>query len=304
MRFWSDIFRTESIQADKEDSRGEVIFFKIFELFVAVFVIRFAWEWGIYIQQISEVVLPLGIAEYIDISFMFDNGISLVNAGLMTLFVGMGFFRIFPRLAYPAAILLFHLHYAARYCLGEISHGSNFMGMSLLALALAFLFFREPANYRHFALGFLIFFVGLGYTSAGMSKLIGTGLDWPSGEHLWLWIAERRVDVLSATGAFTPNLLQEYILRYHWLSTVTLSFGLLTELLGFLFWFPRTRPWIAVALMGMHLGVYLSMNIMFDLYIYELLILGFPWAAWMDRYLDFRDSRLARAGYELSARLA
>lgn len=293
MNFWDNIF-----SFSQKESEGEALYFKLFELFVVSFVIHFAWDWGIYIQQISEVVLPLGIAEYIDISFMFDHNISLINAALMTLFAGFGFFRIFSRYSYLIAFALFHLHYAARFSLGEISHGSNFIGMSLLALALALLLFRNPTTYRRFALGFVIFFVGLGYTSAGISKLIGTGLTWPSGEHLWLWIAEREVDVMSGSGVFSPNLIQELALEHHFLATLTLIFGLLTELFGFLIWFKKFRPYIATALIVMHLGVYISMNIMFSAYILELLVIGYPWIYLLNKNFNLEQNYFARLSYQ------
>ncbi|MDX1638081.1 MAG: hypothetical protein R3281_08940 [Balneolaceae bacterium] len=280
MNFWKNLLRLETTP-----TRGEQLHFRIFELFTVVSVINFAWQWGFYIQQIGEVVLPLGIAQYIDISFMFDNGISLVNAALMTLFCLLGFFRVFPRGAYAIAVLFFHLHYVSRFSLGEISHGSNFIGMSLLALALALFFFNEPRFYQRFAFGFLFFFMGIGYTSAGVAKLIGTGITWPDGAHLWLWIAERKVDVLSAGGTFSPNWIQELALENRFVSTLILTFGLLTEVLGFLLWFSKTRPYIATALIGMHIGVYISMNIMFGVYILELLILGYPWGRWFDKFL-------------------
>jgi len=298
VKFWKHL-----LKYDRESTKGELIHFKVFELFVIGYVIFFAWDWGVYIQQIGEVVLPLGIAQYIDVSFMFDHGLSLINASLMTLFALFGFFRILPRYSYMIAFLCFHLHYVSRYSLGEISHGSNFIGMSLLALALSLLFFREPRTYRKFAFGFLFFFMGVGYTSAGISKLIGTGISWPDGSHLWLWMAERRVDVFSAGGSFSLNWIQELALQYRWFATLTLAFGLVAEVLGFLLWFDKTRPYIAVALIAMHYGVYLTMNIMFDMYIYELLILGFPWGIWLNSRLDHQN-KILNYGYKWSARFA
>lgn len=290
MTFWKNIFNYE-----QESSRGDALHFTLFELFIVLSVIFFAWDWGFYIQQIGEVILPLGIAQYIDISFMFSNGISLMNAFLMTLFSLLGFFRIFPRYSYAVVFLCFHLHYVSRYSLGEISHGSNFIGMSVLALALALFFFNSPKEYHRFVFGFLFFFMGIGYTSAGICKLIGTGLTWPDGTHLWLWLAETRIDVLSATGSSTLNWLQSMALKHHWLATLILSFGLLTELSGILLWFNKTRIFIGTALIGMHIGVYISMSIMFDVYILELLILCFPWGQWLDKYFD-RNVLLKKGG--------
>lgn len=299
MNFWKNLFHL-----NREPTKGEALYFKIFELFIIGFVINYAWDWGVYIQQINGVVLPLGIAQYIDISFMFSNGVSLINAALMTIFVSLGFFRILPKYSYLIAFALFHLHYVSRYCLGEISHGSNFIGMSLFTLALALFFFRDPVSYRRFTMGFIFFFFGLGYTSAAVSKLIGTGLTWPSGEHLWLWIAERSVDVRSSKGFFDPNIVQQWTQTSYFLATLSLIFGLLAEFFGFLFWFDKTRPYITVALIGMHIGVYLTMSIMFDVYIYELLIIGFPWGVWLDRYIDFETHPFFNKTYQWSMKLA
>lgn len=288
MKFWKHLFKY-----DAEKSFGEALHFRLFEAFVVSYVIYFAWDWGFYIQQIGEVVLPLGIAQYIDISFMFDNYISVFNALLMTLFSVLGLLRIMPKYAYILSFICFHLHYVSRYSLGEISHGSNFIGMSILALAIALFFFKDPKIYRRFVFGFLILFFGIGYTSAGVSKLIGTGITWIDGRHLWLWIAERRVDVLSAGGSFSLNWLQEISLQYSWIASLTLLFGLLAELSGFLLWFDKTRPFIATALIGMHFGVYITMNIMFDVYIYLLLFIGFPWGYWINKYTSLGESSLS-----------
>lgn len=300
MNFWKNLFKP-----NEKSTKGEALFFKIFELFVIVFVFKYAWQWGPYIQQIGEVVLPLGIAQYIDVSFMFEHNISLLNAALISLFALMGFLRIFPKYSYLIALALFHLHYVSRFSLGEISHGSNFIGMSLLALGVGLFFFgNKPVQYRRFIMGFIFFFFGLGYTSAAVSKLIGTGITWPSGEHLWLWIAERSVDVASSSGQFTPNLIQEWVLEYKLLGTFSLVFGLLTEFFGFLFWFDKTRPYIATALIMMHFGVYFTMSIMFDVYIYELLIIGYPWAKLIDQYLNFEENLFLRKTYLWSMKIS
>lgn len=295
MKFWKHLFKYEP-----EATRGELLHFRFFELLVISYVIYFAWDWGFYIQQIGEVVLPLGIAQYIDISFMFENRISIINAFLMSVFALMGFFRIWPRYSYIISFLCFHLHYVSRYSLGEISHGSNFIGMGMLALALGLFFFKEPKMNRRFVFGFLFLFFGIGYTSAGVSKLIGTGLTWADGRHLWLWIAERRVDVLSAGGTFSYNWIQELSMEHSWFASLSLVFGLIAEFFGFLLWFDKTRPYIAIALIGMHLGVYFTMNIMFDVYIYLLLILGFPWGDWIDRYTSLGKSRFSEMSFNTS----
>ena len=48
-------------------------------------------------------------------------------------------------------------------------------------------------------------------------------------------------------------------------------------------WFRKTRPYIATFLIGMHIGITLSMNIRFDAFVIELILLGYPWAIWLNK---------------------
>ncbi len=274
---------------ERADTSGERLFFRIFEVVVLYFILSFAWEWGVYILKISDVVLPLGIANHIDVSFMFDSPLPLLNAAAITALMAAGFFRLW-RFGYMGAFLLMHLQYVARYSLGEISHGSNVMGMALLGLALGAIFFNERKGARRFTFGFLYFFLGLGYVLAAASKLIGTGPGWVDGRHLWMWIAERSVDTFSITGAITYNHLQTLVLEHLPLATLILTFGLLTEFFGFLMWFRRTRPWIMTLLIVMHLGVLLTMKINFPANTVLLILLAYPWGQWLGKMPALRDA--------------
>ncbi len=275
---------------DRASTAGERIYYKAFELFIAYWVVYFAWSWGVYIGRITDVVLPLGIANYIDISFMFNGIAPLVNAGLMTAAVLAGLFGLW-RHGYMAALLLMHVQYVARFCLGEISHGSNIIGFCLMGLALGATAYKNRQHAMRFALGFCIFFVGLGYTSAAICKLGASGPMWVDGSHFWMWIGERTVDTFSMTGAIEHNLVQHLALDYWWIATAILAFGLLTEFFGFLMWYPRTRVLSAVLLIVMHIGILLSMKINFAANTYTLVFLGFPWALWIDRALALVASR-------------
>lgn len=266
---------------EAEESRGEVLFFRLFELFVAVGTIKLAWEWGLYTLRISDIVLPLGIARYVDVSFMFDSPLPLINAVVISLLMLAGFFRM-SRFAYFAAFLLLLPQYAARFSLGEIPHSSNMLGMTLLGLSLAIVSFRDARHRRRFTLGFAYFYIGLGYTLAGISKLVGTGFKWSDGRHMWMWIYEKSIDSFAKTGALEFNVFQELLLSEIWISTVFLTMGLLTELGAFLVWWKRFRMPVMVGLLALHLGIYLVMNIFFVLAFYELILLAFPWPAWLD----------------------
>ena len=281
----------------REETWGERWHFRLVELFLVFYTIQFGWDWGWYIQNnISEVMLPLGLAQYIDVSFMFTHYVAIGNAVLMGVLCVVGFFRLW-RPAYAVALLLFHFQYVARYCLGEISHGSNLVGMGILILGLAHLFFRDASRRRRFTFGSLYFFIGLGYTSAAGCKLIGTGITWPSGQHLLMWIMERKVDTVSKFGAFDPNLLQELVLQnYHW-GTLILIFGLLAEGASFMMWFRRYRYYIVMLVVSMHFGIAVSMNIFFAASTYFLILLGLPWG----RIFEWTYDRLSVLGSSRSS---
>lgn len=264
----------------KPESPGTVgtkIYYLAFELFTIIYTAKYAWEWGFYLQRLSDVVLPLGIANYMNVEFLFGSSLSIINAAIITLCCLLAFANTKLRWFYAVAAFLLHLQYASRFSQGEIPHSANLLGFSLLGLGIGGIFFRQKMESLYFALGFTIFFLGLGYTSAAISKLIGTGFDWPNGSHLWLWIGEKGVDVLSAYGSFSPNWIQKLALNNWYLATIMLTGSLIAEASAFLMWWKSFRPYIFVIILGLHVGIDLTMNILFLTYTIELIIIGFPW---------------------------
>lgn len=262
---------------ERPESIGVKLYLRLFELFTVCYTIIYAWDWGFYILRISDVVLPLGLANYIGVDAFFGNNLALYNAGMLTALAAIAFFFRRYKWLYIIAFFLLHMQYVARFSLGEIPHSSNLVGFGLLGLGLAFCFIKGRWKALSFAYGFLIFFIGLGYTSASISKLIGTGISWVDGNHLWLWIAEKSTDVLSAEGSFTLSWIQQLALQSRFIATVILSVGLFTEFVAFLMWWKKPRPFITLMLIGMHIGIYYSMNIWFMSYMIGLSIIGFPW---------------------------
>ncbi|RNC85562.1 MAG: hypothetical protein ED557_01970 [Balneola sp.] len=268
----------------EELTKAHVIYFKIFELFMVYEVIWHSWYWGIYTLKIRDVVLPLGLARLVDISFMHNEFMPIIVASLTTIIVLVAFFRIGSKWLYAIALLLFHILYVARFSIGEIPHSANLVGMALFSFAIGLGFFDKKNERYRFIIGITIFYIGAGYFSASISKLIGTGITWVDGRHLWLWIAEKGTDILSREGEFQYTFVQTLALNSIPIATMILIVGILTEFFGILFWFNKARPFIALFLIGMHFGVTLSMNIRFDAFMIELFILGFPWPEWYNRY--------------------
>jgi hypothetical protein len=285
-KFFASLFKFH-----RPRTSGEYLHFKLFELYMVSHIIWTVWYWGLYTLRISDVVLPLGIANYIDITFMYGNWLPLINAGLISIMVALTWFRITPAWTYLLALILMHFQYAARFSLGEISHGAHMTAMTLLCFALGLIFFSTPKERMRFIMGAVFFFVGLSYVSAGVSKLIGTGPFWIDGRHLWLWMGEKSIDILSREGTFSYNWLQELAWTSRGTATLILLSGLLIELGGIFFWFEKSRPYIATLLIGMHLGIMMTMNIRFDASIAQLIVIGYPWAVLFNYLLAGLEKR-------------
>ncbi|MCG2590516.1 hypothetical protein [Rhodohalobacter sulfatireducens] len=281
---WYEKIGNQLFEPNRRVTPGELIFFKFFELFILLYTIYYSWSWGLYTKlHNSEVVLSLGLANYFDVSYLFDHNIPLFIAFLTSILGIFGFFRKGPKWLYAVVFFLLHLQYVIRYSQGEIPHSQNMIGLSVFCLAVGSIFFSDKQKMPRFVLGAIIFFVGLGYTSAFFSKLIGTGFNWFDGRHLWLWISEKSVDILSREGSFQLNFLQQLALSSTLLSSMILLFGWLTELIGFTAWWKKLRPYTISLLILMHFGITLSMNIRFDAFVLELILIGFPWYKMIDR---------------------
>lgn len=281
---WTGTIAKGLFEPERDVSIGERWFFKFFELFVAVYTVHFVWDWGWYTQiRNAEVVLPLGLANYIDVSVFFDHNIALFLAAIITFLVILCYFRLGPKWLYMVVLILFHLQYVIRFSQGEIPHSQNLIGMSVFCFAIGAWFFPGEKQMPRFVMGSIIFFIGLGYTSAFFAKLIGTGFNWYDGRHLWLWISEKSIDILSREGVYNPNFLQQMALNSTAVASVILLIGWFTELIGFTMWWKKIRPYTTALLVGMHIGITLTMNIRFDAFVMQLILVGFPWYKLIDR---------------------
>lgn len=271
----------------RPDSTGQRIFRRAVELFAVCSAIYLAWTWALYTTRLADVVLPLGIARYIDISFLFGPKRAPTLAGALTVFAVFGFL-IRNRWAYSIAFLLLITLYAARFSQGEIPHSANLAGMALLGFALGAAFFRERVFADRFAVGFSYFSLGLAYASAAWVKLGARGFGWPDGRHLWMWINEKAVDEIARNGVVVLNPIQELALSSHTVATLFLTFGILTEFAAPLVWFRKPRYVVMMLVLGLHIGIYLVMDIIFMLSMVELVLLGLPWAALIDWAINRR----------------
>ncbi len=274
-------FADTLFEFDRADSPGGILFFKLYEFFLAAFSVQLAWKWAFETAPLREVVLQLGLARYFDARLFYGSALPLWVAGVVTVLVVLGFFRRF-RYGYLLGVGLLHVLYAVRYTQGEIPHSSNLFMMSVLGLGVATAFFPDAHERRRFTMGFTYFYIGLGYTLAAVSKLVATGVTWPDGLHLWMWIEEKSVDQMLRYGEVHLTWLQEWALRSRPLATAFLTFGFVTEMFSWLVWFRRFRVPVLLAIFGLHFGIYLSMQIVFELSFYQFGLLLLPLPALFD----------------------
>lgn len=274
---------------ERPETEGDQRHVRLLEAFVAGFTVYVAWTWGLFTLRIAEVVLPLGLARLVDLSFMYGGPLPVVNAALITTFTAIGFARVW-RFGYAVALGLLLVQYAARFALGEIPHSANAVGTVLVGFALAPLLFRSPSEQRRFAFGFAVFFVGLGYTLAAASKLVATGPVWADGRHLWLWTYEKGIDTLSKTGTPGFNAVQQLALDHYAVATAQLVFGMVAEATAFLMWWRPFRWPVGLALIGLHVGIYLSMGIFFRAATVLLILVCLPWPLLLNRIATRRTS--------------
>jgi len=79
--------------------------------------------------------------------------------------------------------------------------------------------------------------------------------------------------------------LQIIALNSVFAASVILLIGWLTELIGFTMWWKKLRPYTTTLLIGMHFGITLTMNIRFDAFVMQLILVGYPWYMLLDRYI-------------------
>ena len=61
--------------------------------------------------------------------------------------------------------------------------------------------------------------------------------------------------------------------------------ALIAEMGAILMWWKRFRTPMVLIVIGLHLGIYYIMNIMFMITLLELILLALPWAVWIERVL-------------------
>ena len=120
-----------------------------------------------------------------------------------------------------------------------------------------------------------VFVLATFYAGAGLHKLLASGWRWADGSalQLWLW---RLGDGDSVARAWAIADVR--------VAAVLATTALLLELAAVLLVpLPRVRPWLALALVAMHVGIDQILHIDFRPMILLLIVILMPWPEWWQR---------------------
>lgn len=264
---------------------GEQSYFRVIEYVVVIYALWAIFTWVDEARMWTQVVSATGVAQWITIDWMLRSAWALVAIGVTAVIcLLLGLFRVL-RQGYLTGFACVHLLFVARFSQGKVSHGDSLFGFLLLFLGLAYVLYTDDFARRRFFWGLAHFYLGFIYILSAFSKLIATGPSWVSGEHLWMWILERRVDIYSQTGMLVEDDLKSLLLENRLLATGFLSSGLFLEMCGFLLWLNRTRPVMTLVFVSFHFGVWLTLDIAFLRHALLLCLLGLPLEGALDRVL-------------------
>src|SRR5690625_5575879 len=100
-----------------------------------LYTICFSWKRARYIfHRNTEVVLPLGYANYLVVSLFFGNHLPFYMAGFLTVLLLCAYFRIGARWFYMVAFFLLQLLHFTLFSQVAIPHLQVFIGICLLCL--------------------------------------------------------------------------------------------------------------------------------------------------------------------------
>ena len=286
---------------DRPVTRSEQLMFRILETYVVVSLVHAAWAWAAALTQQLPGPNARGLAHHFDLSFVFGNQLSWCIAGAVSFFLFLGFSRCKTGWCYLAALVLLDVLGVCRYSSGNMPHPTNIAGMTLLAIAVAFLVFWKTEERIRYAYGLTCFFAGLGYTLSAACKWRSSGLAWIDGRNLWLWMIRWEHDLFAKSGQFRISAIQEMVLEQEWLATCILASGLAIESVAILICVPRFRPFIAGALICMHAGIGIVMKIFFWQNILILTMVGIPWHLLIDQACKLLTDRWPREGRSCGA---
>jgi hypothetical protein len=142
-----------------------------------------------------------------------------------------------------------------------MSRTSNISNMLLIIHAMWYHFYRREiatsfsagtfwntSLYPQWAFSLSVFYIGLYYTYAGVTKLATSGLDWANGLSLQLWVYLWGVSDSPLREVILSN---RTIAKIFQIMTLTVESSAILALLC-----PRVRLFIGISLLGFHFGIF------------------------------------------------
>lgn len=131
--------------------------------------------------------------------------------------------------------------------------------------------------------------VAVAYLLTGLAKLINSGAGWFMSDNLrWVLLA-------SSDGQAQPNQVALFVAgipllaRAFALATLVVEVGFVLVL-----FFPRLSWWFVLGAVGLHLGIYLSMELDYSAWIAAVIIVFADWPGLKDRFASSRQRSAPR----------
>lgn len=256
-----------------------------------------------------------GLAALVPLGWMVDAARSPVIQALTGLTLVLYVAGRAPALTLLPALILMTGTGALRNSMGDISHHTQLVAMVLLAQWIVYLaaairqrrerhpWLRPAHQVQEQAVFWSLLTIGAGYFASGITKLEATDFAWiqrvPS---MALQVMKAVWSASYSNGepvsGFKAVTVPGWILTYPNAARLFFGTGLLLELLGPVLVMSRRRAfWIGMALIAMHIGISLLMDIEFRNHIFLLAIFAVNIPG-----LIFRSGGKAASGTEAEAR--
>ena len=135
--------------------------------------------------------------------------------------------------------------------------------------------FWSTPLYPNWAFWLGLFYLGLFHTSAGLAKILHSGLDWPNGVSLQLW---------SYWDGRPGSWVRELMIGYRPAVVVMQWLTLIFETSAIVGLFSRQlRPWIGLMLVSFYIGVVLTFDYGFHLNLVLTALFYLPFDRWLTK---------------------
>ena len=220
---------------------------------------------------------PNGVAAVLPLGWMAKVAASGFTEAVTGITLALYAFGIAPALTLLPALLLMTGTGALRNSMGDISHHTQLVAMVLLAQWIVYLvaairrraWLRVAHQEQERVILWSLITIGAGYLASGMVKLKASDFEWiqrvPSiSVQVMKAVWSASYSSGEAVSGFKAVTIPHWIAEHPNLARLFFGTGLILELLGICLVLSRRHAfWLGLALIGMHTGITLIMDIEF-----------------------------------------